>query len=137
MNGILEITLNGRKERLRINNFARDVLRPYFAGDKPYLSNGELMQAIIKRHKESETLLLKKIVYAGIVGDSFIDNDVPRLTEKEVGEFIGQAQPEELLRIWREFLSAQGFDLSHDESEVGEEVKELDPEEEKKKTKIT
>ena len=137
MNGILEITFKGKKERLRLNNYAREVLRRYFAGDKPYLTNGELMQAIIDKWKESEHLLLKKLVYAGIVGDSLVNNDTVRISEQEIGEYVGEAPPDELRAIWKEILAQQGFDLTLESEASDEEPEELTPEEEKKKTKIT
>ena len=132
MNGILEITLNGQRERLRFNNYARNELRRFFVPeDKPYLSEGELMKAIIDKWKENEHLLLKMLVYAGIVGDSLVSGYKSRLTEEEIGEYIGGANPEELLVIWKAFIDAQGFNLTP--TEQGEEEEETD---EKKKTKI-
>lgn len=133
---MLEITLNGKKERFQFNNYARNELRRFFAGDKDYLSEGELMQAIIDKWKENEHLLLKMLVYAGILGDSLAGKRYDsRLSEEEIGTYIGDAHPDELIAIWREFLDQQGFNLSRDDAEQEEE--ESTPESEKKKMKTT
>ena len=138
MNGILEITLNGKKERLRFNNYARNELRRFFVPeDKGYLTEGELMKAIIEKWKENEHLLLKMLVYAGIVGDSLVNGFTSRVRQEDIGEYIGEAPAEELLEVWKAFLAAQGFDLSQEEKEEGGKEPELTPEEQKKKTKIT
>lgn len=135
---ILEITLNGKKERLRFNNYARNELRRFFVpDDKPYLTEGELMKAIIDQWHENEHLLLKHLVYAGIVGDSLVYGSKSRVSLEEIGEYMGEAPPEEIIPIWKAFLDAQGFDLEQEEKEEETEEDESTPETEKKKTKIT
>ena len=129
MNGIIHITLNGKEERLWFNNYATDELKRFFFPEgKDFLTQGELMQIIIDKWKENETFLLKQIVYAGILGDSFATDDKPRLTKKEVGEAIATANHGELLQAWKAFLEASGINLSRDKSE------EEEGENEKKKT---
>jgi hypothetical protein len=124
MNGIHEIELNGNKERIRFNQYARAELRKFFMpAGKAYLTETELTQAIIDKWKENDVLLIKIIVYAGIVGDSLVTGFTPRLTQEEVGEFIGSAKDEELLTIWRVFLEAQGFNLSQEQDEQTEKKK--------------
>ena len=137
MNGILEITLNGKKERLHFNNYAKDELRRFFIPeDKTYITEGELMKAIITKWKENEHALLKMLVYAGILGDSLAGKYFnSRLSAEYIGEYIGTAPAEDLIQVWKEFLDAQGFNLSQ-EGEA-EEVEEESEEEQKKKKKTT
>lgn len=119
MNGIHEIELNGKKERVRFNQYAKSELcKVLMPEGRVFLSQSELLGIIMARQKDNPTLLLKHIVYAGIVGDSLIENDTPRLTKKQVGEFIGSASDDDLFQIWRCFLDAQGFNLSREEEEV-------------------
>ena len=137
MNGILEITLNGKQERLHFNNFAKDELRRFFIPeDKTYITEGELMQAVIDKWRENEHALLKMLVYAGILGDSLAGKYFnSRLSPQYIGEYIGTAPAEDLIKVWKVFLDQQGFNLSA-EDEPGEQ-EELTPEEQKKKKKIT
>lgn len=138
MNGILEITLNGKKERLHFNNYAKDELRRFFIPkDKAYITQGELMKAIIDKWQENEHALLKMLVYAGILGDSLAGKYFnSRLSPEYIGEYIGTAPADDLIKVWKEFLDAQGFELTPEEKGE-EEPEELTPEEEKKKKKIT
>lgn len=139
MNGILEITLNGKQERLHFNNYAKDVLRPFFIPEgKAYITEGELMKAIIEKWQENEHALLKMLVYAGIYGDSLAGKYFnSRLSAEEIGKYIGEAKAEDLLKVWKVFLEAQGFSLEPEAQQEEEDREELTPEEEKKKTKIT
>lgn len=136
MNGILSIELNGKTYRCRFNNFSNSVLEKYFMPEgKIALSGDELNAIIIKKWEENSVLLIRNLVYAGIVGDSLIENDEPALTKKEVGEFIANAHPDELFAIWQEFLDSTGSNLEADKE--AEEKSQGKSDVKKKPTKKT
>lgn len=124
MNGIHEIELNGKKERIRFNQYAKaELCKTFMPEGRVYLSQSELLQVIFQKEKENSALLLRDLVYAGIVGDSLITGSVPRLSMEQVGEYIGDASDDDLFNIWRCFLDAQGFNLSKEETEAAVEKK--------------
>lgn len=124
MNGIHEIELNGKKERVRFNQYAKaELCKTFMPTGRVFLSQAELLEVIFQREKENSALLLKELVYAGIVGDSLVTGNASRLTIEEVGEYIGEASDNDLFNIWRCFLDAQGFNLSKEEAEAEVEKK--------------
>lgn len=117
MNGIHHILLNGKKESLRFNNYARAELRKFFMKpNEVMLTETQLTNRIIKKFRENDVVLIKMIVYAGIVGDSLVSGFESRLTSTQVGEYIGEAAPDEIFAIWRAFLDAQGINLNNEEA---------------------
>lgn len=124
MTGLHEIELNGKSERIRFNQYSKaELCKVFMPEGRVFLSQPELLEIIMNRQKENSASLLKEIVYAGIVGDSLINNDTPRLTKSEVGEYIGEASDEDLFAIWRIFLEAQGFNLTPEKEEESAEKK--------------
>lgn len=130
-NGIVYVTLQGKKERLWFNNFATEELRRYFTPEGKVISDYDFMKIIAEKWEENKYLFFKNIVYAGIVGDSYVKDDGPRYTKEEVGEMIATAGYEELIEVWNVFLRAQGFELSRDK-ETEDEKPEETPDDEKK-----
>lgn len=122
--GVIHITLGGKEQRLWFNNFANDELRRYFATDGEVITDTDLIKRIGEKWKENHLLFLKNLVYAGILGDSFVTDDKVRVSKKQVGEWIATASPEEIYGVWRVFLEAQGHYLSSDAPKEGEEGKE-------------
>lgn len=113
MNGIHHITLENKQYGIRFNNYARAELRKFFMKEGEFqLTETQLTERIIEKWKENDVLLLKIIVYAGIVGDSLVKHDTPLLTREEVGAYIGEADEKELYDIWKTFLDAQGIGLN-------------------------
>lgn len=129
MNGIHHITIEGNKYGIRFNNFANTELFNFFKREDEYsITHKQLTERIIEKHKENESILLKIIVYAGIVGNSLLKHDAPELTKEQVAEYIAEANPDELIKIWKVFLDSQGFSLEHESSDkvVEEEKKKKD-----------
>lgn len=119
--GIVYITLGGEKQRLWFNNFANDELRRYFAKEDEVITDTDLINRIAEKWKENHLLFLKNMVYAGILGDSFVTDDKVRVTKEQVGEWIATASPEEIYNVWRVFLEAQGQFITPDDPKEGEE----------------
>ena len=112
MNGILTITLNGKPERVRFNQYANAELAKHLIpqnlqSDIPHV---EVMRAVVEKAQDNLPALIKLVVYAGILGDSLVYGSEPRLTMEQVGEYIGEASDEEILRIWGAFLQVQSKD---------------------------
>ena len=121
MTGIEHITLNGKEERLRFNQYARAELAKFLIPEgEAAVTQLEVTRVIIKEANKNLPALLKRIVYAGILGDSLVYGNEPRLSQEQVGEFIGDASDEELYRIWKAFLDVQSVEP---EKEEGEEQK--------------
>lgn len=132
--GVIHITLGGQEQRLWFNNFANDELRRYFATDGEVITDIDLIKRIGEKWKENHLLFLKNLVYAGILGDSFVKDDKVRVSKKQVGEWIATASPEEIYGVWRVFLEAQGHFLSSDVPKEGEEQEPKEESEEEKKS---
>lgn len=131
--GIVYITLGGEKQRLWFNNFANDELRRYFAKEGEVITDIDLIKRIGEKWKENHLLFLKNMVYAGILGDSFVTDDKVRVTKEQVGEWIATASPEEIYSVWRVFLEAQGQTITSDTPKEGEEKEEPKEESEDEK----
>lgn len=138
MKGIVHIEFNGNKERLHFNRYAFDELKKFFFQDKmpAVITEADLMKVIIERWRENESLLLKQLVYAGILGDSLIKDDVPRISKQEVGEVIATASDEELLEVWKVFLDSSGINLTPD-PDVETQEEEQTEDEKKKEMKTS
>lgn len=134
--GVIYITLGGVKQRLWFNNFANDELRRYFAKSGEVLSDTDLIKRIAQKWEENYLLFMKNMVYAGILGDSYVKGDVVRISKEEIGEMIATANPEELYGVWKVFLDAQGAGLTPEEGdgEDGEKEPEQEPTDAEKKS---
>lgn len=118
MNGIIEITLKGEKVRLKFNNYAREELAKYFVPkDKIGLSQAELQEEIVNKWNDNKLLLMKNIVYAGIVGQAYIHDNTTPYTMDEIGEYIADAPYEEIFPIWETFLKSSEISVSKEDAE--------------------
>ena len=118
MNGIIEITLKGEKVRLKFNNYAREELAKYFVPkDKIGLSQSELQEEIVNKWNDNKLLLMKNIVYAGIVGQAYIHDNTTPYTMDEIGEYIADAPYEEIFPIWETFLKSSEISVSKEDAE--------------------
>lgn len=134
MNGIHHITIEDKQYGIRFNNYARAELRKFFMKEgEVSLTETQLTERIIEKWKENDVLLLKIIVYAGIVGYSLVKHDSPLLTRDQVGEYIGDAAETELYTIWKTFLEAQGVGLNKEPQE--QKKKKAKPRKKKTPTK--
>lgn len=131
MNGIHHITIDDKQYGIRFNNYARTELMNFFKKDDEFqLSEQQFTERLIEKWKENETGLIKTIVYAGVVGFSLVKHDTPLLSKEQIGEYIGEAKPEEIINIWKVFLASQGIDGN----KQPEEQKKKKPTKRKKKT---
>lgn len=122
MNGIHHITITREDQEetygVRFNNYSNEELKKTFMREGEFvLTEQQLTERIIEKWNENPALLLKHILYAGIVGHSLIKYDVPQLSKEEVGEYLADANPEEVAKIWRAFLLANNIDPSKKESD--------------------
>lgn len=129
MNGIIEITINGQKERLKFNNYAREELANYFIPEgEVSISQDKLNEAIVKKWNQNKVHLISVLVYAGHVGQAYLHDDTCKYSKADIKEYVADAPYDELMPIWLKFLEASGANL---ESETQEE--ESEPVKKKKK----
>lgn len=118
MNGIHHITIDNEQYGIRFNNYARTELMNFFKKpDEFQLSEQQFTERLIEKWNENETALIKTIVYAGVVGFSLVKHDTPLLSKEQVGEYIGDAKPDELINIWKVFLASQGINTNKEPEE--------------------
>lgn len=107
MHGIAEITIKGKKEQLKFNNFSTAELEKYFipqgGGD---LTQFDLNVAIAERWEQNPMLLMKNLVWAGLVGHYYVKQDFCPYTKEEIAEFVANGSKEELLPIFQIWFKA-------------------------------
>ena len=107
MNGIIEITIQGKKERLKFNNYATTELESYLIPkDKIALGEDELSLVIAEKWEANKMLLMKNLVYSGLVGQYYLFQDTCPYTKEEVAEYVGNAPYDELMPIFQAFFKA-------------------------------
>lgn len=98
MLGTVDITYGGKKYKVRFNNYSR-----FFFADKFGTDAGKIADTIEELKKKSIYSLLKEIVYAGVVGYALKKDEAPKLTEKQVAEYVADASDEEINELFSEF----------------------------------
>lgn len=109
MNGIIEVTIKGKKRALVFNNYARVEIAKVLDTDPL-----RILDSIQELNNRNHLLLLKTLVYAGHCGDCYRRKDTTDLSKEEVGEWIGEADDNALHSVFATFLEAEGFGLPED-----------------------
>lgn len=129
MTGIFEITIKGKKERLKFNNYSTMELENYLMPKgKISLDKDELSLIIADRWEENKLLLTKNLIWAGLVGHYYIHQDACPYTKLEIGEYVADAPYDELFPILEVWLKA-----NQDPTDSEEEAEEAEETEKKKK----
>jgi hypothetical protein len=113
MQGVIEITLGGVKRTLRFNNFAHTELSKVIFDSGHLVSNpDELLERLHKMASDNVMLLMKALVYAGMIGNDYLTGFKASTTQEEVGKWLAEVNESELIGIWETFLTAMGTEVS-------------------------
>lgn len=129
MTGIMTLNIGGKNRTLRFNNFsAIELAKIIYKGENANFETEDLLNRIMKLNEKNHFLLVKTLIYAGIIGNDYVVGFDESVTVEQVGEWIAESSEEDIYSVWQTFWTSMGVDLPA--------VKELesasDPLEEKK-----
>ena len=112
MTGIMKLKIGGQERTLRFNNFsAIELAKIIYNGEQANFETEDLLSRIMKLNEENHYLLVKTLVYAGIIGNDYVVGFKKSATSEEVGEWIAELSAEDIYSVWNTFWSSMGVDL--------------------------
>ena len=112
MTGIMKLNIGGQERTLRFNNFsAIELAKIIYNGDQPNFETEDLMNRIMKLNEKNHYLLIKTLIYSGIIGNDYVVGFTESATPEEVGEWISDLSSEEIYSVWITFWKSMGVDL--------------------------
>lgn len=112
MTGIIKLNIGGQERTLRFNNFsAIELAKIIYNGDQPNFETEDLMNRIMKLNEKNHYLLIKTLIYAGIIGNDYVVGFTESATPEQVGEWISDLSTEEMYSVWITFWQSMGVDL--------------------------
>ena len=119
MDKAFKVNIGGELRSLKFNNFAQLEIAKILFKDDPMSSNpAEVVNKLYQIADKNIMLLMKVLVYAGIIGNDYekgFDSDV---TQEMVGEWISNANLANLVGVWETFLNWMGEGIPDDLMEV-------------------
>lgn len=137
MTKTLEINIGGELRKLRFSNFAsEEIMKTLYKVNHieeigHTIEISDYLAKLVEMNKTSHFLLIKTLVWAGLMEYDLIINDSLSFTKQEVGEWVADMEPKESIKVWTFFLNADGHTLK--EKEEAEKVSEEPDQVEKKK----
>ena len=105
MNGIVRVQLGGQERVLRFNNFANiEIAKVLFQSETAKPDLPKFLDALFALNSKNHFLLLKMLVYAGLIGNDYVVGFSESATSEEVGEWVADASPDVLAKVWESFL---------------------------------
>jgi hypothetical protein len=112
MTGIIKLNIGGQERTLRFNNFsAIELAKIIYNGDQPNFETEDLMNRIMKLNEKNHYLLIKTLIYSGIIGNDYVVGFTESATPQQVGEWISDLSSEEIYSVWITFWQSMGVDL--------------------------
>ncbi len=112
MTGIIKLNIGGQERTLRFNNFsAIELAKIIYNGDQPNFDTEDLMNRIMKLNEKNHYLLIKTLIYSGIIGNDYVVGFTESATPEQVGEWISDLSSEEIYSVWITFWKSMGVDL--------------------------
>ena len=112
MTGIMKLNIGGQERTLRFNNFsAIELAKIIYNGEQANFETEDLLSRIMKLNEENHYLLVKTLVYAGIIGNDYVVGFKKSATSEEVGEWVAELSAEDIYSVWNTFWSSMGVDL--------------------------
>jgi hypothetical protein len=126
MNGIIKLELGGKERVLRFNNYSAIELSKILYTDELATNPdmNDISNRIMELNAKNHYLLMKTLIYSGILGNDFVVGFKETVTSEEVGEWIGDLKADALLLVWEAFWSSMGVNLPKDESVEVDHVEE-------------
>jgi hypothetical protein len=119
MNEPFKVNIGGELRSLKFNNFAQLEIAKILFKEDPMSSNpAEVVNKLYEISDKNIMLLMKVLVYAGIIGNDYekgFDSDV---SQEMVGEWISNANLANLVGVWETFLNWMGEGIPDDLMEV-------------------
>jgi hypothetical protein len=130
MTGIIKLSIGGKERVLRFNNFsAIELAKIIYKGEQANFETDDLLKRIMKLNEKNHFLLVKTLIYAGIIGNDYVVGFEESVTVEQVGEWIADISEADIYSVWQTFWTSMGVDLpAINELESGS-----DPVQEKKK----
>jgi hypothetical protein len=112
MTGIIKLKIGGKKRTLRFNNFsAIELAKIIYNGEQANFETEDLLDRIMKLNEENHYLLVKTLIYSGLIGNDYVVGFTKTATSEQVGEWISELSGEEIYSVWNTFWSSMGVDL--------------------------
>ena len=123
MHGITRVNLGGQERVLRFNNFANiEIAKVLFKDETAKPDLPKFMEKLFELNAKNHFLLLKMLIYAGIIGNDYIVGFDESVSIEEVGEWVADLSPDDANKIWETFMEASGLTLTDKEKEEVEET---------------
>ena len=112
MTGIIKIKIGGQERTLRFNNFsAIELAKIIYKGEQANFETDDLLKRIMKLNEKNHFLLVKILIYAGIIGNDYVVGFDESVTVEQVGDWIADIGEENIYSVWQTFWSSMGVDL--------------------------
>jgi len=112
MTGIMTLNIGGKKRTLRFNNFsAIELAKIIYQGENANFETEDLLNRIMKLNEKNHFLLVKTLIYAGIIGNDYVVGFDESVTVEQVGEWIAEIGEEDIYSVWQTFWTSMGVDL--------------------------
>jgi len=112
MTGIMTLNIGGKNRTLRFNNFsAIELAKIIYKGEKANFETEDLLNRIMKLNEKNHFLLVKTLIYAGIIGNDYVVGFEESVTVEQVGEWIAEIGEEDIYSVWQTFWTSMGVDL--------------------------
>jgi hypothetical protein len=112
MTGIMTLNIGGKNRTLRFNNFsAIELAKIIYKGENANFETEDLLNRIMKLNEKNHFLLVKTLIYAGIIGNDYVVGFEESVTVEQVGEWIADIGEEDIYSVWQTFWTSMGVDL--------------------------
>lgn len=112
MTGIMKLKIGGQERTLRFNNFsAIELAKIIYNGEQSNFETEDLLNRIMKLNEENHYLLVKTLIYAGLIGNDYVVGFTKTATAEQVGEWISELNGDEIYSVWNTFWKSMGVDL--------------------------
>jgi hypothetical protein len=112
MTGIMTLNIGGKNRTLRFNNFsAIELAKIIYKGENANFETEDLLNRIMKLNEKNHFLLVKTLIYAGIIGNDYVVGFEESVTVELVGEWIAEIGEEDIYSVWQTFWTSMGVDL--------------------------
>jgi hypothetical protein len=73
MTGIIKLNIGGQERTLRFNNFsAIELAKIIYNGEQANFETEDLLDRIMKLNEKNHYLLVKTLIYAGLIGNDYV-----------------------------------------------------------------
>jgi hypothetical protein len=112
MTGIMTLNIGGKNRTLRFNNFsAIELAKIIYKGENANFETEDLLNRIMKLNEKNHFLLVKTLIYAGIIGNDYVVGFEESVTVEQVGEWISEISEEDIYSVWQIFWTSMGVNL--------------------------